>query len=146
MVKPNVQTKLWNSTSESSATINKITGIPCYHLPSLPITTLLARLLAYPHSSRTRLRSPPRKKIGVKLGELHQELKAPIAEAQLRYQGPADLRRMSAPPFKVGQQAFVKAKFFRSTRPSAKLSDKFLGPFDIIARTGSHSVSLRHTL
>src|SRR6202522_2838861 len=50
---------------------------------------------------------------------------------------------MSAPPFKVGQQAFVKAKFFRSTRPSAKLSDKFLGPFDIIARTNSHSVTLR---
>ena len=50
---------------------------------------------------------------------------------------------MSAPPFEVGQQAFVKAKFFRSTRPSAKLSDKFLGPFDIIARTGSHSVTLR---
>src|ERR1700678_4040102 len=54
MVKPNAQTKHWNSTSESSATINKITGIPCYHLPSLPITTLLARLLAYPHSSLTK--------------------------------------------------------------------------------------------
>src|ERR1700678_4635290 len=50
---------------------------------------------------------------------------------------------MSAPLFKVGQQAFVKAKFFCSTRPSAKLSDKFLGPFDIIAQTGSHSVTLR---
>ena len=79
----------------------------------------------------------------VNLDELHQELKLSIAEAQLRYQGPADLRRTSAPPFNVRQQAFVEAKFFRCTRPSRKLSEKFLGPFDIIARTGSHSVTLR---
>src|ERR1700678_3836812 len=77
------------------------------------------------------------------LDELHQELKTTIAEAQLRYQGLADLRRMSSPPFKVGQQAFVKAKFFRSTHPSAKLSDKFLGPFDSIAQSRPRSITLR---
>ena len=45
--------------------------------------------------------------------------------------------------FKLGQQAFVKAKFFHSTRPSKKLSKKFLGPFDIIAQPGTHSFTLR---
>jgi hypothetical protein len=77
------------------------------------------------------------------LDKLHQELKTTIAEAQLCYQDPADLQRMSAPLFKVGQQAFVKAKFFCSTRPSTKLSDKFLGPFNIIAQTSAHSITLR---
>ena len=77
------------------------------------------------------------------LDELHQELKSTISEAQRRYQGPADSRRMPPPVFTVGQQAFVKAKFFRTTRPSKKLSEKFLGPFEILAHAGSHAYTLR---
>ena len=50
---------------------------------------------------------------------------------------------MTPPSFSVGQQAFVKAKFFRTTRPSKKLSEKFLGPFEILAQAGSHSYTLR---
>ena len=77
------------------------------------------------------------------LDELHKELKATIAEAQVRYKASADLRRTPAPNFQVGQQVFVKAKFIRTTRPSKKLSEKFLGPFTIIARPGTHSFTLR---
>ena len=50
---------------------------------------------------------------------------------------------MPPPNFIIGQQAFVKAKFFRTTRPSKKLSEKFLGPFEILAKAGSHSYTLR---
>ena len=89
------------------------------------------------------LASSRAKDLVVNLDELHQELKSAIAEAQLRYQGPADARRMRPPDFKVGEQAFVKAKFFRTTRPSHKLSEKFLGPFEILAKAGSHSFTLR---
>jgi hypothetical protein len=63
--------------------------------------------------------------------------------AQKRYQGPADAHRIPTPDFKVGEQVFVKAKYFRSTRPSKKLSEKNLGPFEIIARPGSHSITVR---
>ena len=89
------------------------------------------------------LASSRAKDLVVDLDELHQELKATIAEAQLRYQGPADAKRMLAPQFNIGHQAFVKAKFFRTTRPSHKLSDKYLGPFEILAKAGSHSYTLR---
>ena len=58
------------------------------------------------------LASSRAKDLVVDLDELHQELKATIAEAQLRYQGPADAKRSPALDFTVGQQAFVKAKFF----------------------------------
>jgi hypothetical protein len=44
--------------------------------------------------------------------------------------------------FKVGDKAFVKAKFFRTTRPSKKLSKKYLGPFDIINQVGPLSWTL----
>ena len=49
----------------------------------------------------------------------------------------------SSPDFTVGQQAFVKAKFFQTTRPSHKLSKKFLGPFEILAKASTHSFTLR---
>src|ERR1700746_2326288 len=62
---------------------------------------------------------------------------------QERYQGPADSRRIPAPAFEIGSSAFVKAKYFRSTQPSQKLAEKNLGLFEIIARPGSHSHTLR---
>ncbi|CAA7267179.1 unnamed protein product [Cyclocybe aegerita] len=64
-------------------------------------------------------------------------------KSQKRYQKAADNRRLPAPNFKVGDQVFVKAQFFRTTRPSKKLAEKFLGPYEIIAQVGSHSFTLR---
>jgi hypothetical protein len=83
------------------------------------------------------------REMAVDLDELHQELREQIAQAQKRYQHYADLRRTPAPEFPIGSQAFVKAQFFRTSRPSKKLSEKNLGPFEVIARVGSHSYTLR---
>ena len=77
----------------------------------------------------------------VDLHELQNELRDQIAAAQKRYQGPADARRSPPPKFEVGDEVFVKAKFFRTTRPSPKLADKQLGPFKIIAQVGPQSYS-----
>ena len=49
------------------------------------------------------------------LDELHQELWKHISDAQCRYQLSADSRRLPAPEFKTGSQAFVKAQFFHTT-------------------------------
>ena len=67
------------------------------------------------------------------LDELHRELRQHIADAQRRYQASADSHRLPAPEFKIGSHTFVKAQFFCTTRPSKKLSEKFLGPYEIIA-------------
>ena len=67
------------------------------------------------------------------LDELHQQLQRHIAEAQCQYQAPADSRRLPAPEFKISSQAYVKAQFFHTTRPSKKLTEKFLGPYKILA-------------
>ena len=77
------------------------------------------------------------------LDELHAALRTTIAEAQVRYQRQADKHRLPAPDFKVGDQVYVRAEHIRSTRPSKKLSEKFLGPYTIIAQVGSHSFTLR---
>ena len=51
----------------------------------------------------------------VDLESLHQYLCEEMAAAQKRYQGFTDARRSPAPDFKVGDQVYVKAKYFRST-------------------------------
>ena len=79
----------------------------------------------------------------VDLDELHTILKSEISKAQERYQSSADSRHSAAPDFKIGDRVFVKAQFFRTTRPSKKLSEKYLGPYEIIAQAGSHSFTLR---
>ena len=66
-----------------------------------------------------------------------------ISKAQLWYQGPTGAKRSPALNFTVGEQAFVKAKFFHATQPSHKLSDKFLEPFKILAKARTHSFTLR---
>ena len=78
----------------------------------------------------------------IDLDSLHQFLWEEMANTQKHYQGPADARRSPAPDFKVGDQVYVKAKYFQSTQPSKKLSEKNLGPYTIIAQVGSLSFTL----
>src|SRR5260370_11204067 len=77
------------------------------------------------------------------LDEIHNELKQNIMDAQECYQKGADRHHLPAPPFKVGDKVFVKARFFKTTRPSKELSEKNLGPYEIICTPSSHSFALR---
>src|SRR5258705_3064418 len=73
---------------------------------------------------------------------IQAELKENIAQAQERYQKNVDKHRAEAPKLEVSDQAYIKAKFFRTRQPSKKLSEKNLGPFDIIGKPGTHSITL----
>jgi Chromo (CHRromatin Organisation MOdifier) domain len=78
----------------------------------------------------------------VDLDQLHAALKEQIKSAQSRYQVSADTRHTPAPEFAMGSLAFVKAQFFRTTRPSKKLAEKYLGPFEIIGEAGTRAYIL----
>ena len=88
------------------------------------------------------LASAQAQQFAVDLEELQTSLKLEIANAQQYYQCSANAHQLPAPNFQVGQKVFVKAKFFRTTRPSKKLSEEYLGPYEIIAQPGSHSFTL----
>ena len=75
------------------------------------------------------------------LDDLHVELKQSIAKAQECYQKYADEHCSPVPPLKIGNQVYIKAKYFHTTQPLKKLSEKNLGPYEIIAIPGSHSLS-----
>jgi len=111
-----------------------------------------AKRLELPHSSPTKattvhperdMASARAREFAVDLGDLHENLKAHIQHAQQRYQKGADNRRIPPPDFKVGQKAYVKAQYFRTTRPSRKLSEKNFGPYEIIAHPSALSFTLR---
>ena len=79
----------------------------------------------------------------VDLGELHDYLKTEMAEAQQRHRAAADTRRMPPPDFTLGERAYVREKYFRTRRPTKKLAEKYLGPYELIAQVGTHSFTLR---
>ena len=93
----------------------------------------------YPEHNMTSARAH---EYAVNLDSLHQYLHEEMANTQLHYQGLANTKRSPAPDFKVGDQVYVKAKYFRSTRPSKKLLEKNLGPYPIIAQVGLLSFTL----
>ena len=63
--------------------------------------------------------------------------------AQTRYSAAANKCRTPSPDFVIGGKVFVKSDHIRTTRPSKKLAEKYLGPFEIIAQVGTHSFTLR---
>jgi len=70
----------------------------------------------------------------VDLDELQGTLKAEITKAQRQYQPSADSHRQQPLDFQVKQSVFVRSQYFWTTRPSKKLSKKYLGPYEIIAQ------------
>jgi len=73
------------------------------------------------------------------LADIQAELKLTILEAQRRYQSPVDKRRSPAPKIRIGDLVFILARFIRMTRPSRKLAERFLGPFEVVGQPGMHS-------
>ena len=74
---------------------------------------------------------------------VHKELKKSITEAQNCYQGPADVRCSPAPKIQVEDLVLILAKFIHTTHPSKKLSEKFLGPFEVIEKPSSYSYQIK---
>jgi len=74
---------------------------------------------------------------------VHDDLKRAIEDAQRRYQIPADKRRTPAPKIEVGDRVFILTRFIKSTRPTKKLSEKYLGPFEVIGKPGTHSYLIK---
>lgn len=79
----------------------------------------------------------------VNLDELHTFLREEITNAQKRYKDQADRNRIPPPEFTIGSEAFVLAKHIKSTRPTKKFAEKYLGPFKVIGRPGSLSYKLQ---
>ena len=54
-----------------------------------------------------------------------------------------DKRRTPAPKIEVGDYVFILARFIKSIRPTKKLSEKYLDPFKVIGKPGTHSYLIK---
>jgi len=74
---------------------------------------------------------------------VHDNLKRAIEDAQRRYQILADKRRIPASKIEVGDHMFIFARFIKSTRSTKKLSEKYLGPFEVIGKPSTYSYLIK---
>jgi len=79
----------------------------------------------------------------VDLHQLHAELKVQLTHAQEQFSAQADRRRSDPPSFNIGDMVLLRSEHIRTTRPTKKLSAKFLGPFKILKKHGTHSYALQ---
>jgi len=120
----------YNNTPSATTAVSLFFANKGYH-PNISV---------YPECDMTSARAHD---YAVNLELLHQYLCEEMANAQLHYQVLADAKHVLALDFKVGDQVYMKAKYFRSTQPSKKLSEKNLGPYTIIVQVGFLSFMLR---
>jgi hypothetical protein len=55
----------------------------------------------------------------------------------------SNTRRQSSYVFKIGDKAYVEATNIKQHRPSKKLSDKCIGPYEIIEKIGEAAFKLK---
>ena len=91
---------------------------------------------------KCEIASSQARNFAINLNKLQSTLKAEISTAQQRYQKSTDTWCSPTSDFKVGDKVFVKAQFFWTTRPSKKLSKKYLRPYEIIVQPGTLSFTL----
>jgi len=119
----------YNNAPSATTTVSPFFANKGYH-PNISV---------YPECDMTSTRA---RDYAVNLELLHQYLHEEMANAQLHYQVPADAKHALALDFKVGDQVYVKAKYFRSIQPSKRLSEKNLGPYTITVQVGFLSFML----
>ena len=77
------------------------------------------------------------------LHKLHLYLADSLKIAQERYQSASDLHCSEPPPINSGDDVFLLSKFIKTTRPTRKLAEPYLGPFKVIDHIGKNSIRVR---
>jgi len=77
-----------------------------------------------------------------KIKTLQEELKVNLEAANQRYKEIADRHRAKPPHFNTGDKVWLDSKNIRTTRPTRKLSEKHLGPFEIVSKVSDNAFRL----
>ena len=75
--------------------------------------------------------------------EIHEEAGAALSKAHDDMTCNADQHRGSAPKYKVGDKVWLGTKDIKINRPSRKLTERQLGPFEIIKVVSPNAVKLK---
>ena len=77
-------------------------------------------------------KSEPAKEFAEQMKEIHEEAGAALSKARNNMMRYADQYRGSTPKYKVGNKVWLSTKDIKINRPSCKLAERQLGPFEIV--------------
>ncbi|MBW0539095.1 hypothetical protein O181_078810 [Austropuccinia psidii MF-1] len=85
----------------------------------------------------------PDGKFSTKLQSVHQVVKEELESAIRISKKYADRNRAIPPNFQPESKVWLDSKKIKTTRPTKKLSERWLGPFEVIKKIGSHAYHLK---
>ncbi|MBW0589669.1 hypothetical protein O181_129384 [Austropuccinia psidii MF-1] len=85
----------------------------------------------------------PAGKLSTKLHPVQQVVKEELESAISRFKKYADRNRAIPPNFQPGDKVWLASKNIKTTRPTKKLSERWLGPFEVLKKIGSHAYHLK---
>ncbi|MBW0471072.1 hypothetical protein O181_010787 [Austropuccinia psidii MF-1] len=85
----------------------------------------------------------PAGKLSKKLQSVQKVVKEELESAIRRFKKYADRNRSITPDFQPVDKLWLASKNIKTTRPTKKLSERWLGPFEVIKKIGSHTYHLK---
>ncbi|MBW0534126.1 hypothetical protein O181_073841 [Austropuccinia psidii MF-1] len=85
----------------------------------------------------------PTGKLSKKLQSVQQVVKEELESAIKRFKKYADRNRAIPPDFQPDDKVLLASKDIKTTRPTKKLSERWLGPFEVMKKIGSHPYHLK---
>ncbi|MBW0577891.1 hypothetical protein O181_117606 [Austropuccinia psidii MF-1] len=85
----------------------------------------------------------PAGKLSTKLQSVQQVVKEELESAMKRFKKYADRNRAIPPDLQPGDKVWLASKNIKKTRPTKKLSERWLGPFEVRKKIGSHAYHLK---
>ncbi|MBW0467274.1 hypothetical protein O181_006989 [Austropuccinia psidii MF-1] len=85
----------------------------------------------------------PAGKLSTKLQSVQQVVKGELESAIRRFKKYADRNRSIPPDFQPVDKVWLASKNIKTTRPTKKLSERWLGPVEVIKKIGSHAYHLK---
>ncbi|MBW0503082.1 hypothetical protein O181_042797 [Austropuccinia psidii MF-1] len=81
--------------------------------------------------------------LSTKMQSVQKDFKRELEAAINRFRRYAEKSRASTPDLNPGDIVWLSSKNIKSTRPTQKLSERFLGPFSILKKVSTHSYHLK---
>ncbi|MBW0532224.1 hypothetical protein O181_071939 [Austropuccinia psidii MF-1] len=85
----------------------------------------------------------PAGKLSTKLQSVQKVVKEELESEIRRSNKYADRNRAIQPDFQPGDKVLLASKNIKTSRPTTKLSERWLGPFEVLKNIGSHAYQLK---
>ncbi|MBW0529004.1 hypothetical protein O181_068719 [Austropuccinia psidii MF-1] len=87
----------------------------------------------------------PSGKVSTKIQSVQQDVQREMEVSINRFKRYADIGRASPPVFNPGDMVWLSSKNIKSTRPTKKLSERWLGPFQILKKVSTCAYHLKRS-